>query len=491
MPDLIKGAAISFDGKRTQPLTGNRGTSWTLLFWTSAAGESIAPLMIFPEPLSSQRAELGITLISNSCTEEPTDIQPRISFAPNGWMNTLTFENELRIILPELRKTMPFDQAGLLIYDAHSTHISTRSIQIAKFFGFHLLTIPSHCSILLQPLDSFFNGEFARVYRQMYQDAWVRNRAPRASDKLRAVLLAFRDATKKTFECQDAWRRCGIKNGFPSPNDLRPEKFFPGQSFRDNSCPSITPGYLRVLYSWENLISPTHDTISGDGLARLLSRTEAAADIKKAATELVQLISSRSSESPQNLSLVLCSSDNGPSTYFLPRVRGTITHSVALLRSQQLLDQASSSEHERSPEVIKEVGCQLAIEIAAGTILTCQSIAGYVQVSEAVIEAKHAAQQHRASWKATQEPIWQNLLQHAINRNLVPPTTQLNKQSVLKLDILKDICKKLNIPKTGIQIAVANRLLHHFGETHSLVAYSQPDGEAEVEENELNDDAQL
>lgn len=237
IPDLINGAAVSFDGQRTQPLTGNRGLSWTLLFWTSAAGESIAPLVIFPEPLAAQSADLGLALLSNPCTEAPTDIQPRISFAPNGWMNTLTFEHELRLILPQLRKSMPFDQAGLLIFDAHSTHISTRSIQIARFFGFHLLTIPSHCSILLQPLDNFFNGEFSRFYRQMYQDAWVHNRVPRASDKLRSVLRAFRETSKKSSECREAWRRCGIKDGFPSPEALRPEKFFVGQSFRDASCP--------------------------------------------------------------------------------------------------------------------------------------------------------------------------------------------------------------------------------------------------------------
>jgi hypothetical protein len=382
---------------------------------------------------------------------------------------------------------MPFDQAGLLIFDAHSTHISTRSIQIARFFGFHLLTIPSHCSILLQPLDNFFNGEFCSFYRQMYQDAWVHNRVPRASDKLRSVLRAFRETSKKSSECREAWRRCGIKDGFPSPEALRPEKFFVGQSFRDASCPTVTQDYLRVLFSWENILSQTSDTISGDALEKLLSRAETAEKIREVAMELVQLMATSSSEQTETLSLVLTSSDNGPSSYFLPRVRNTVTHNANLFRSQALLAEASSAEPGPSPEVLKEINSRLSIEIAAGTILTSQSISAFLMLSETAIEQKRAAEQHRASWKESQEPIWKTLLKRSVDQNLVPPTTQLNNRSVLKLETLKSICRKLHIAQSGTQLVVANRLLDHFGLEGRFIAYSPPEGEPE-EENELNDD---
>lgn len=491
MPDLIKGAAISFDGVQTQPLTGNRGTSWTLLFWTSAAGESLAPLVIFPEPLLAQRAELGLALLSNPCTENQTDIQPRMRFAPNGWMNSSVFETELRNVLPELRKNMPFDQAGVLIFDAHTTHISERATNIARFFGFHLLTIPSHCSILFQPLDNFFNGEFSRLYRQAYQEAWVHNRSPRAADKLRSVLLAYRETSKKTTECKEAWRRCGIEDGFPSSDALRPEKFFIGETFRDKTCPPVVPGYLRVLFSWENILAPTSDTLSGAALKTLAERAETASEIKKTVADLVQLMNFLASEPIEELSLVLGSSENGPSTYFLPRVRNTITHNADLLRSQQLHAQASISGHSRSPEVMKEINAMLSSEIAAGTIITSQMVFRSIQISEAVVAQRNAAQQHRLAWKNAQEPIWKSLLQHAINQNLVPPNTKLSKQSVLKMETLKEMCKKLRISQSGAQVCVANRLLEHFGLTHRLVAYSPPEEETEVEADDLNDDPQL
>ena len=242
---------------------------------------------------------------------------------------------------------------------------------------------------------------------------------------------------------------------------------------------------LRVLFSWENLVSPTHDTISGDGLTKLFSRTETAAETKKVAAELVQLMTSHSSEPTQDLSLVLCSSDNDPSTYVLPRVRSTshiMLFCFVINNSLMRLLLPNMASHQ------KEVGSRLSIEIAAGTILTSRSISSTVEVSETVIEAKHAAQKHRASWKASQEPIWKRLLQHAIDQNLVPPHS-IEQTISSEVGYFKGYLQKA---QSGIQIAVANRLLHHFGRTSRLVAYSPPEGEAaEDGETELNDDLQL
>ena len=114
----------------------------------------------------------------------------RTAFEPNGWMNKKLFENELAQVLPALRQNMPAHELGILIYDAHSTHVNRQAVAIAKWYGFLILTLPSHLSIILQPLDNFFNGAFAKEYRAAYQAAWTNNRQPRAADKVRSVINA-------------------------------------------------------------------------------------------------------------------------------------------------------------------------------------------------------------------------------------------------------------------------------------------------------------
>src|SRR3989338_1569718 len=78
----------------------------------------------------------------------------------------------------------------------------------------------------------------------------------------------FAKPQKKTTECKDAWRRCGINEGFPSPDALRPQKFFTGQSFRDTSCPSVTSGYLTLYeFSFHGRISSRQLTILSQVMA--------------------------------------------------------------------------------------------------------------------------------------------------------------------------------------------------------------------------------
>jgi hypothetical protein len=59
----------------------------------------------------------------------------------------------------------------LLIMNGHSFHMTINVVQRACVVGLHLLTLPSHCSHAMQPLDMAifkpFKGEF-----HMYHEAW-------------------------------------------------------------------------------------------------------------------------------------------------------------------------------------------------------------------------------------------------------------------------------------------------------------------------------
>ena len=228
LPDLVKGSSFSADGIHLPPSAGNRSASWTILFWNSAAGKSLPPLIIFPEELKGQSGEIAEAIVRHSNQEPSSPLKVRTAYEPNGWMNIKLFENELARVLPVLRKQMPPNELGILIYDAHSTHVKRKAVSIAKWYGFLILTLPSHLSIILQPLDDFFNSAFAKAYQEAYQSAWVNNRQPRAADKVRSVIKAYQLSSQKEEECRNAWSRCGMAGGFPTTMNLTPAQFCAG-----------------------------------------------------------------------------------------------------------------------------------------------------------------------------------------------------------------------------------------------------------------------
>ncbi len=79
----------------------------------------------------------------------------------------------------------------------------------------------------------------------------------------------------------------------------------------------------------------------------------------------------------------------------------------------------------------------------------------------------------------------------AISQQLAAADTKLNKQGVILVAYLQSRCKKLQIPRTGVQIEVANRLLRHFGLHGEVVRYkggADGQGEGKGAEQTENDD---
>jgi len=58
-----------------------------------------------------------------------------------------------------------------MILDEHSSHVSLEAIQIARAVGLDLLTLSSHTSHALQPLDCFVFKPF-KEYLRAYHDFW-------------------------------------------------------------------------------------------------------------------------------------------------------------------------------------------------------------------------------------------------------------------------------------------------------------------------------
>jgi hypothetical protein len=60
----------------------------------------------------------------------------------------------------------------LLVLDGHNSHVTIEVVEKAKEVGLHLVTLPSHISHALQPLDVSVFGPFNRAFR-IYRDIWA------------------------------------------------------------------------------------------------------------------------------------------------------------------------------------------------------------------------------------------------------------------------------------------------------------------------------
>ena len=392
-------------------------------------------------------------------------------------MNSKLFENELSRVLPALRQKMPANELGILIYDAHSTHVKRQAVSIAKWYGFLILSLPSHLSITLQPLDNFFNGAFAKAYQEAYQSAWVTNRQPRAADKVRSVIKAYQLASQKQEECRNAWSRCGMAAGFPTPTNLAPPHFCAGAPYRGIDLPEVSPQYLKILFSTENLLKPPGDVISGSVLQQLRETDETT---RRLSTELIHMmVQQQPSETISGLSMVLTTSTIGPTPYYLPRVQPTLAHTHSIFLSNGT--PAPSNHTPSSPEVTKAAAARFATCIGRGAILSAEVMLQIMADVEHEIEQKRLEEERRTAHRNSQHPTWLSLLNVAIAQQLTAPGTTLNKRGVIPLMLLKSWCKKVRITQSGTQIEIANRLLCHFGLVGEVVRYV---GEGENDDHE-------
>ena len=70
----------------------------------------------------------------------------------------------------------------LLILDGHISHVSVEVVKEAKRVGLNLLTLPSHTSHALQPLDVSIFKPFEQFFKQ-YRDFWMSRDLNEAASK--------------------------------------------------------------------------------------------------------------------------------------------------------------------------------------------------------------------------------------------------------------------------------------------------------------------
>jgi len=148
-------------GNEAVAIEQNMSEHITLLLFTSAAGEWIKPLAIFPLKTLPEFAP-------------SVYIDFNISGQENGWINGPIFKNYIQHYFVEhvtkMRETNGENDEPVLLVMDH--HISRDAIDAEKLWRDHrilLLLIPAHSSHITQPLDLSTNGEFKQKLRERFQ----------------------------------------------------------------------------------------------------------------------------------------------------------------------------------------------------------------------------------------------------------------------------------------------------------------------------------
>ena len=179
--------------------SAERGKNVTVVACISATGVYIPPMMIFP------RVRMKPELLDGS----PPDT---VGYAnKSGWINAELFECWLDHFIATVQPSHRTSKV-LLILDGHSSH--TKSVQLiekAKANNIIIISLPSHCTHRLQPLDvSVFKSVNVNYNRGV--QTWLRQHPGRSVTEFQIAAL-FGSAYTKAATVSNAisgFRKCGI-----------------------------------------------------------------------------------------------------------------------------------------------------------------------------------------------------------------------------------------------------------------------------------------
>ena len=125
-------------------------------------------------------------------------------------------------------------QRHLMVLDGHKSHITLDVLQKAKSCGLDMISLPSHTSHALQPLDVACFVSFKRAFRA-YRDLWVMEGHGKKVGKEHLAQWASL-ALKKALIAPNIRARfssCGI---WPFNYAIMKTKIRPSKAFRNASC---------------------------------------------------------------------------------------------------------------------------------------------------------------------------------------------------------------------------------------------------------------
>ena len=139
-------------------VSGEKGTTTTIVCAMNASGDFILPMFIF-------KRKRWTDLLMRNC---PTGSIGHPS--PNGWIDQDLFLTYLQhfVAFTKPCETNPV----LLVIDGHHSHKSLRAVEFARQNYITILTLPPHSSHRLQPLDLTFFGPLKKALNAE-MDKWM------------------------------------------------------------------------------------------------------------------------------------------------------------------------------------------------------------------------------------------------------------------------------------------------------------------------------
>ncbi|XP_032790742.2 uncharacterized protein LOC116927786 [Daphnia magna] len=182
-----------------QTVSAERGVNVTMLAFINAGGGWVPPVFVFPwkkvAPTMFQNGPLG-------CIGLPHE---------SGWMTGQNFFKSLQHFhsFVKCSKEKPI----LLIMDNHSSHLDFQAVTFAKENGIVMLTLPPHCSHVLQPLDVTLFGPFKKAIGSTQND-WI-NKNPGGRISIKEIAQLSRYPFESSFTPQKIIKGFEITGIYP------------------------------------------------------------------------------------------------------------------------------------------------------------------------------------------------------------------------------------------------------------------------------------
>jgi hypothetical protein len=97
-----------------------------------------------------------------------------MAMQPNAWMTKWLFQSWISHFIGSLKRGLGIDLTNrhLLILDGHNSHVTLEVVAVAMQSGLDIVSLPSHTSHALQPLDVSCFKPFKTAFRQI-RDSWT------------------------------------------------------------------------------------------------------------------------------------------------------------------------------------------------------------------------------------------------------------------------------------------------------------------------------
>ena len=206
--------------KRVQSIVPNQREWLSVLVCINAASQSIPSFYIFRGRRFRQNYIID-------CEQGAT-----MAMQLRAWMTSYLFSAWISHFVASIRchSLISPQQRHLLILDGHNSHVTLEVARLAKNVGLDLISLPSHTSHALQPLDVAVFKPFKQYFRE-YRDYWTsRNIDQSATKEVLAhwVSLGLRKALS-ICNIRSGFRRTGI---YPLNNKALDGHFTPSEPYR-------------------------------------------------------------------------------------------------------------------------------------------------------------------------------------------------------------------------------------------------------------------